>query len=212
MIPVEEYLADPCRKLSIPYWKAKRISVPPGVKIIHGSEFSEKMLDNYTDTAYFRLMHSLEHIPVFRAPDIVCRAIGPERMEDVADMINRCYTHSGIRVSVDTVKSWMDAEVYCPALWTGAFSGETMAGSIICEFDHETGEAAIEWLQVLPEYRNRGIAAALVCRALDEMQKFADFATVSGECSNVTAPERVYRRCGFTGGDVWHILQEKVLI
>ena len=82
-----------------------------------------------------------------------------------------------------------------------------LIGSVLCDYDAETGEGIIEWLQVLPKYRGRGIASALVCKGLKIMSGFADFATVSGECENVTNPEGVYRKCGFTGNDVWHILR-----
>ena len=39
MVSLQDYLADPCGTLSIPYWKAKRISVPPGMDIVHHSRF-----------------------------------------------------------------------------------------------------------------------------------------------------------------------------
>ncbi len=35
------------------------------------------------------------------------------------------------------------------------------------------------------------------------------FATVSGKVTNKTKPEKLYRRCGFTGDDIWHILKSK---
>jgi hypothetical protein len=34
----------------------------------------------------------------------------------------------------------------------------------------------------------------------------ADFVTVSGRVDNRTNPERLYRRCGFEGNDVWCVL------
>ncbi len=124
-------------------------------------------------------------------------------------MINLCYTHSEINVSADYIESLTKTKVYCPETWIGAYKDGTLSGSVICDFDSETGEAVIEWLQVLPIYRNRGIASALVCNALKIMKNFADFATVSGECDNITNPEKVYRRCGFSGNDVWHIMSKR---
>lgn len=114
-----------------------------------------------------------------------------------------------IRVSEDYIRSLTTTQVYCPELWIGAILNGRLIGSIICDFDVEVGEAIIEWLQVLPEYRGRGIASALLYKALKTMSSFADFVTVSGECDNVTNPESVYRSCGFNGDDVWHILNEK---
>ena len=209
MISTEEYKINPCGVLSIPYWKAKSMTVPSNIKIIHDNIFDEKLLCKYSDKKFFRLLHSLNEIPSFNVSDITFKTIKPDESEILAKMINLCYTHSEINVSADYIKGLTKTKVYCPETWIGAYKDGTLAGSVICDFDSETGEAVIEWLQVLPIYRNRGIASALVCNALKIMKNFADFATVSGECDNITNPEKVYRRCGFSGNDVWHIMSKR---
>lgn len=210
MISIEEYKENPCGVLSIPYWKAKSMTVPANMKIIHSSEFDENLLENYDDKTYFRLKHNLNNIPIFDAEEFKFETISLNKMDELADMINRSYSHSEICVSNNYIKSLTDTEVYCRELWIGAFCSEKLIGSILCDFDAEVGEAIIEWLQVLPEYRNRGIASALISKVLIKMSDFADFATVSGECNNITNPEKVYRKCGFFGNDVWHILNSKI--
>ncbi len=209
MISAETYKNNPCRVFSIPYWKAKSLTVPSNMRIVHGDEFDAKLLDNYSDRRYFRLIHNLSNIPEFGAAGISLEVIQSDRNDELADMINRSYTHSEIRVSADYVSSLSATRVYCPGLWIGAVFDKKLIGSIICDFDAEVGEAIIEWLQVLPEFRGRGIASVLICKALKTMSGFADFATVSGECDNPTNPEKVYRHCGFSGEDVWHILYKK---
>lgn len=66
----EEYLKDPCAVLSIPYWKAKAITAPGNMRIVHDRDFSPDVLKDYdyTDERYFRLRHDLQRIgkPVFR--------------------------------------------------------------------------------------------------------------------------------------------------
>lgn len=62
---------------------------------------------------------------------------------------------------------------------------------------------------MLPEYRGRGVGQSIVNELLRRMQGRADFATVSGKVNNLTRPERLYRRCGFTGDDMWHILTQR---
>jgi len=37
----------------------------------------------------------------------------------------------------------------------------------------------------------------------------ANFVTVSGEVDNSTNPEALYRKCGFIGDDIWHIMTKK---
>lgn len=206
MISIEAYKENPCKVLSIPYWKAKRISIPTNMRIMHNCDFDKNQLEYDVDKRFFRLIHHLSNIPEFEAAGIRLEVISFDRSAELVDMINRSYTHSEICVSEDFVKCWMDTEVYCPELWIGAISDRNLIGSIICDFDREVGEAIIEWLQVLPEYRSRGIASALLSRALRTMRSFADFATVSGECDNITNPESVYRKCGFEGNDVWHVM------
>lgn len=209
IISMEDYKMNPCRVSSIPYWKAKSLAIPCGMKVVHDEEFDEKLLGKYLDRRFFRLQHNLSNIPEVSIPEIQLEVIPSDRTDELVDLINRSYTHSDIRVSEEDRRRWTTTQVYCPELWIGALFEGKLIGSIICDFDIEVGEAIIEWLQVLPEYRGRGIAAALVCRALKQMRSFADFATVSGECDNITNPESVYRTCGFAGNDVWHVLREK---
>jgi GNAT superfamily N-acetyltransferase len=61
----------------------------------------------------------------------------------------------------------------------------------------------------LPAYRGKNIGTAIVKELLWRGKQYAKFATASGKVNNVTRPERLYRKCGFTGEDVWHILTKK---
>lgn len=209
MISMEVYKKNPCKVSSIPYWKVKNLTIPYNMKIVHNDEFDETMLDKYFDKRFFRLIHHLSNIPEFDISGVKLKVIQPSRNEELVEMINCSYAHSEIRVSADDLNSLSTTQVYCPELWLAAILDGRIIGSIICDFDIEVGEAVIEWLQVRPEYRSRGIASALICKALKTMSSFADFATVSGECDNITNPERVYRHCGFEGNDIWHILNKK---
>lgn len=69
-------------------------------------------------------------------------------------------------------------------------------------------EGALEWIQVLPEYHGNKLGKALVIELLKRLKPYARFTTVSGELDNKTNPERLYRRCGFIGDDIWHILKK----
>ena len=63
MITLTEYLNNPCGTLSIPYWKAKNIVIPPDMKILHDNDFNTEILSDYIDEKYFRLYHNLKEIP-----------------------------------------------------------------------------------------------------------------------------------------------------
>jgi GNAT superfamily N-acetyltransferase len=70
------------------------------------------------------------------------------------------------------------------------------------------GEGILEWIQVSEGYRRRGLGSFLVKELLWRMQGKVKFATVSGQCDSPSCPERLYRSCGFTGQDVWHVLHK----
>ena len=54
-----------------------------------------------------------------------------------------------------------------------------------------------------------GLGKYVVSELLWRMKERATFVTVSGQCNNPTNPEVLYRKCGFTGSDVWHVLRKR---
>ena len=52
-----------------------------------------------------------------------------------------------------------------------------------------------------------GLGTALVLELLRRLQDRAEFVTVSGEVNNPSNPQRLYRKCGFAGSDVWWLLR-----
>ena len=66
----------------------------------------------------------------------------------------------------------------------------------------------LEWIQVSQRHRGKGLGRYVVSELLRRLKSKAGFATVSGQCNNATNPEMLYRKCGFSGNDVWHILRK----
>lgn len=207
MITKEQYLADPCGASSLPYWKAKDLVLPVGMRIVHHRDFRAEDHPGYGDETYFRLFHNLQELPRPALPRgfVFCAAA----CRDFAAHISQCYDDIG--VSEAELQRETARPVYDPALWLAV--GEEATGGIvatgIAALDRDVGEGSLEWLQVSGPYRNRGLGRCLVLELLRRMQGGTRFATVSGQCGNPTAPERLYRRCGFTGTDVWHILRKR---
>lgn len=206
MITKSQYLANPCRAASIPYWKAKSMILPEGLLIIHNDDFRPSEYAQYTDEPYFRLFHSLKHLSPpqipegFRLCDIT--------LKEFADHINSCY--DGIGVSESELHGCTMCPVYDAALWLAVkdVRSGAVAATGIAELDRETGEGILEWIQVSQAYRRCGLGRYLVSELLWRMRDRADFATVSGQCGNPSNPEQLYRTCGFTGTDIWHILRK----
>lgn len=84
-----------------------------------------------------------------------------------------------------------------------------IVASGIAEYDVELKEGMIEWVQVLPAYWNKGYGTDIVNYLLKQLKELgASFVTVSGSLENKTNPERLYRKCGFIGDDVWYICKK----
>lgn len=200
------YLEDPCRRCSIPYWKFRRISIPDAMAIVHEDEFRPEDYSRWSDTPYFRLLHRLENIPAVTSPDI--ELVTTRDISAIAQIINRSYPD--LSVTEEQVRGFTQSPAYCPRLWVMAVhipTGEVM-GCALADLDRESGEGSLEWVQVLPQWRRRGIGRLMVTELLRRMKGTARFATVSGKCGSPDSPERLYRACGFTGNDVWHILSK----
>lgn len=207
MITKKQYLTNPCKEASVPYWKAKTAVPPEGTIVIHNDDFSKLEYFQYMDEPYFRLLHNLRNVspPQMPAGFLPCHIT----LKEYAAHINSCYDN--ICISEAELYACTMCPVYDAELWIAVKDGQTGAVTAtgIAELDRETGEGNLEWIQVSEAYRGRGLGHYLVSELLWRMSASASFATVSGQCRNPNNPERLYRTCGFTGTDVWHVLRQK---
>lgn len=209
MLKKEEYLKSPCSASSLPFWKARNLSVPDNMLILHNSEFSEEYLENYIDERYFRLLNDMKIFSKSPVPGFSAATAAESDFKIMADIINRSY--DDIKITPERLFELTETPVYAQNLWVlikDTESGETAACGI-ADFDEEIGELVLEWIQVLPEYRGRGLGKMLVNELLCRMDGKAKFATVSGKADGSSNPEALYRKCGFAGDDIWHILRRK---
>ena len=206
---IDAYKDNPCGVLSIPYWKNKYIEIPPNMKILHENDFRNSNHLEYMDEPYFRLYHSLKTIDAIALDGI---SIVTAKQDDIplfVEVINQSYTD--LSVTMEQLIMYTQTEVYSPDLWVMAVDQitDTVVGCGIADFDRELSEGIIEWVQVIPAYRGNQIGQLIVSELLGRMKGIAKFATVSGKVNNITTPEKLYRKCGFVGNDVWHILTKR---
>lgn len=203
---LEHYLEDPCRRCSIPYWKFRQINIPQTMAIVHGDNFHREVFPGWTDTPYFRLLHRLDFVPEISLPDIELITATSNDIPAISQIINRAY--ADLSVTETQVKGFTKSLAYCPDLWVMAIHTPTKeaVGCGIADLDRESGEGSLEWVQVLPNWQRQHIGQGIVTELLRRMRGTARFATVSGKCNSPDRPELLYRACGFTGHDVWHIL------
>lgn len=206
---IEKYLNNPCGTLSIPYWKHKNIRTPEHMIIVHERDFSQQQYIEYADQKYFRLYHNLKQIEENTLDGFIIKTASKNDIPMFVNVINRSY--DDITISYEQLTEFTKTKVYDSNLWVLVLDKPTLnvVGCGIAELDKEIREGVIEWIQVLPEYRGKKIGKLIVNELLKRLSRVADFATVSGKKDNPAQPERLYRRCGFTGNDIWHILTKK---
>lgn len=183
--------------------------MPKGMRIVHQRDFDASSCSGYRDEPYFRLIHDLTDIPADGCGRYDCTTADEADLPLMVDLINRSYTD--LTVTDAQLQGYRATAAFAPDMWIIAYDAQTKAcvGCGIADFDPEAREGVLEWIQVLPHCRGRGAGQFIVCELLRRMADRADFATVSGRVDNTTNPERLYRKCGFCGNDVWHILRKK---
>ena len=200
------YLKDPCRASSLPYWKSTDISIPKDLMILRDDAFEERA-PGYEDTPFFKLIHRLNPVDqpfLPRGFDIV-----PADTELLCKHISVCYRSE--RVTAEELEQYKCHRTYHPDLWIAVadtFTGE-IAASGIAELDGNIGEGILEWIEVSPEFRRRGLGKFLVNELLFRMKDMADFVTVSGRLHDPSNPLAFYESCGFNDCVIWHILRKK---
>ena len=208
MPTLSEYLKDPCGTLSIPYHKNKVIAVPQSMMIVHNRDFSPDLLEGYTDEPYFRLKHDLKSIPCIARPGFSVRTADNKDLSLIADIINRSY--NDLSITENRLETMRASPVFDKDLWIIVIddAADRPIACGIAELDNEAREGILEWIQVVPEYRGCGVGSLIVSELIKRISKKADFATVSGKARDI-CPEMLYRKCGFSGNDIWHILRQK---
>lgn len=199
----EAYIKDPCRASSLPFWKTVQTEILSHITVVRDEEMTEKTYVG-TDEPFFKMIHFFKPVPDTALPDgFVLTGVEPEELEE---HIRKCYETE--RVTADELHTLTGTAVYDAELWIAVRDRTTgqIAASGIGALDACIGEGVLDWIQVSPAYRRRGLGAFVVCELLRRMQKKAAFATVSGRINNPTHPIELYRSCGFTDPVIWHVI------
>lgn len=200
---VSEYLQNPCRASSLPYWKTERLVIPAQLDILRDDAFVPDRCRG-ADEPYFKMIHDLRGIG---RPTLPARfACVPCSIDGFADHIRACYADVGI--SPKELRAYREHPVFDPDLWIAVAEREsrTIVATGIAELDARIGEGILEWIQVSPAYRRQGLGAYVVCELLRRMQGRAQFATVCGRVHSPSNPFSLYTACGFRDPVIWHVV------
>jgi len=206
-VDIKQYIENPCKTLSVPYWKDKCTVIPNNIQIVHDNYFEGDKYIAYQDCKFFRIKHDLKNVIKTDLPENLT-FINASLM-DYYNHINDCY--DDICITKEEISKYNEKSVYDNDLWIALYNKDTdsIIATGIADFDKEIREGILEWIQVTKEYRRHGLGKIIVNELLWRIkQKNAFFATVSGKCNSISNPEKLYRSCGFSGNDIWHILKE----
>lgn len=205
-----QYINDPCGTCSLAFWKNSTYKKPDNIKVIHKRFYRINENINEQVEFYFRLLHNLEKINKANLKtNFYFQSVNIDTQKELAaKLINECY--SDIGVDENDIISWTNTKVFDSDLWIFVFekaSGQPVALGI-ADYDTEINEGSLEWIQVLPQVRKNGFGEAIVNELLLRLKsKGAKFVTVSGKTDNESKPELLYRKCGFTGDDIWCVIK-----
>ena len=205
----EEYLINPAKASSLTYRKTNEIKLSSNMLILNDEDFDESLLSEYEDRLYFKMFHDLKYIEEVKLS--VSMEFVDCTIKEYANHINECYADEGI--SDEELGKYQTRAVFDKELWIALYDNERekIVATGIAEFDRIIKEGSLDWIQVSKEYRKQGYGKIIVCELLKRLKEKADFVTVSGRIDNETKPEILYKKCGFTKKEIWHVLRKKSL-
>ena len=203
----EYYISDPCGASSLPFWKTNIITPPENVTVVRDDKYSPSAYPG-ADEPYFKLVQTLKNIdtPVLPAG----YAVTYSGFASFASHINECYADIG--VTETELREYASRPVYDPSLWIAVAEARTgrVVATGIAELDKNIGEGALEWIQVSPDCRRKGLGAFIVHSLLFELSRKARFVTVSGRLKSESDPVSLYRSCGFGDPVIWHVISKPI--
>ena len=202
----EVYLANPCKASSLSFWKTNLINIPDNMKIVSEEDMMGVGAQDYVDERYFKLIHRMNDIkkPVLDSRyELVCCEVS-----EYAKHIATCYDDVGI--STEELMDYQTHAVYDRDLWIAVTERgqDKIVASGIADIDADIKEGILEWIQVSPKYRGKGLGKFVVNELLWRMKDKAEFVTVSGKVDNPTNPRDLYLACGFSGEEIWHVMRK----
>ena len=207
MMRVGEYILNPCRASSLPFWKTEILVLPENMQVERDDLFDKDLYAGFDDDKFFKLCHNLQKIGKSSLPKGF--ALKECEFEKIAKHIETCYEGAP---NINELLVYQDHPTYSPSLWIAIEdekSGQIVASGV-AEIDKQINEGVFEWIQVSKEFRHKGFGQFVVNELLFRLKKLgALFVTVSGRVDNPTNPLCLYRVCGFEDEVIWHVLTKR---
>ena len=204
----EVYLANPCKASSLPFWKTNLVEIPENMKIVLDEDLHSVDVRKYVDEKYFKLIHRMNNIEKPMLDNRYCMLCCG--VSEYAKHIAACYSDVGMGITPEELMDYQTHAVYDRDMWIAVTERgqDKIVASGIAEIDVDIKEGILEWIQVSPEYRGKGLGKFVVNELLWRMKDKAEFVTVSGKLDNPTNPRDLYLTCGFSGEEIWHVMRK----
>lgn len=162
---------------------------------------------------YFRLIYNRHgHNPKAVLSGFGISSYRHQEDDEMAlELIRTCYAGQGIAISLKELAELREKRFFDPALWFWIVkqNSEEPCALAVSHHDTEVGEGWLDWVQVLPEFRGRGLGRMLVGECVSRLRK-AKMITVSGSLDNPHRPSELYRKCGFSEHQEWFIMERSL--
>ena len=195
VITKQEYLASPCSALPLPYMVCGgKASVAERI----GGEGISIM--SVPEGAFSRMIFRLGDMERFESKEHSVRRLFIADDADDASLIASLASACGAELNIASfIKKPYYNEKLCAAVH------EKATGECVCAglggIDTELKEAWFEALLIPDGHIGGSASRLLINELLRRMAPMAEFVTANAPCgSNL---ERLLRKCGFTGGDIW---------
>lgn len=204
MMTREQYIAAPTAASSLPYWKARSLSVPENMLILREDSFSG-VPEGYIDEPYFKMQHRMKGLKRPAVPEGF--SLMPIGAHALSQHIALCYDRE--RASEEELARILSGPMHFKGMWLALIddSTGTAAATGAALVDPDIREGILDWIQVSPGYRRRGLGGFIVRELLFNMKEAADFAVVSGRLDSPSHPFLLYKSCGFEEPVIWHIMR-----
>lgn len=190
------YLQDPTGACSLAFWKR-------GV-LANGTFLVSQTKPEGTEAAcYFKLVY-LGEAPEKQKGVVSLSLIDAEA---ISRTIELAYGENGDYASAEEIRSYAHHPVYDPTLWLGIRKDGKLVASALGEFDPEIGEGSVEWIQVVPEWQEKGLGKALLKEMIRRLLPKAKIITVSGKKGTPHSPLAFYLKEGFGNETDWWIVR-----
>lgn len=120
--------------------------------------------------AYFRCLHDLKDLNTVKIPKgyvvETLNILEAQVQKDLSDFIKKCYSLEKLPVS--QIQAMIGSKHFDGDLWLkiSTIEGEMVATGI-SEIDRQIKEGMLEWFQVLPAYRKKGLGKILLRATLN---------------------------------------------